>query len=101
MPWKEIYKGTGEACQISSLVPSSQYQIKVEVRIKAASADSSSSVQLFKYGLYATLAEKPISSPDVYEWFVGASYGTVRLVGHAAPFETKETHHTIPIPEGC
>lgn len=97
MPWKEIYKGMGEACQISSLEPMTQYQIKMEARIRADSDSGAAAVHLWKYSTHTTLPKAPAFPPHVSEWFVGASMGKVRLVGK----HLQSVHSSHLLPEGC
>ena len=136
MPWKEIYKGIGEACQISSLgefkmpkflcicfcthiaciiklltsakvmlltmakttlEPISQYQIKVEARVRPGTRSDGPAAALSKYKIFATLPYAPKFPPIVSEWFIGASLGSIRLVGHVRNNDTKSSI----LPEGC
>lgn len=86
--WHQIYRGTGEACQISSLLPLQIYQVKIEAKSKVLSA-------AVKYIHVTTLAGAPCLPLCVDEWFVGAKPGTVRFQLFISP------EIRVDLPSGC
>jgi len=87
--WHQIYRGTGEACQISALLPLQQYQIKIDAKSPALKA-------AVRYIHITTLAAAPTSAPDVDEWFIGAKLGTVRFQIFVSREELRSD-----LPSGC
>ena len=93
--WREIYRGSSEACQITSLLPLHQYQVKITARLKTGSV-------VTKYILLATAAAKPADSPKVINWFVGMKPGMIRLSGNIK--KTKDDPNlldNLQLPNDC
>lgn len=86
-----MYRGAGEACQLSSLQPLQLYQVKVEAKRKAKSS-------LIKYALISTVA-RTLEPPNISEWFTGVSPGTIRVVGCVTAYPGEQ--EILPLPTDC